>query len=62
LFKTFTDLFVLQKEKIGTYRSKPKFKQGIKKPGSVNRAFGVLGLTVVFSLDLLSFVQSFSFY
>jgi hypothetical protein len=32
-----------------------------KKPGSVNRALGIVELTVLFSSDPLSFVLSFSF-
>lgn len=35
---------------------------GIKKPGSMNRALKIFDLSVLFSLDPLSSVQSFSFW
>jgi hypothetical protein len=46
----------------GCYSPKPKLQQrGKKKPGSVNRALCIFDLTVLFSLDPLFSVLSFSF-
>ena len=49
------------KEKPGAIVLNQNLNNGIKKPGSLNRALGVLDPSALFSLDLLSSVLSFSF-